>query len=94
VVGFAFKDPVGASRVVAPCGSCRQLIAEAAQLTNRDVRVLCCNGELSLIVASSISKLLPEAFGPQNLGRAQQWPSLREELQARVKELIEMRQKR
>jgi cytidine deaminase len=94
VVGLAFKDPVGASRVVAPCGSCRQLIAEAAQLTNRDVRVLCCNGELSGIVAASISELLPEAFGPQNLGRAQQWPSLREELHARVKQLIEIRQKR
>ena len=78
VVGFALKDPVGASRVLAPCGSCHQLIAEAAQLINSDVRVLCCNGDLSSIVASSISELLPEAFGPQNLGRAQHWPSLRE----------------
>jgi cytidine deaminase len=94
VVGFAFKDPVGASRVVAPCGSCRQLIAEAAQFTNSEVRIICCNGELSSIVASSISELLPEAFGPQNMGRAQQWPSLREELHARVKQLIEIRQKR
>src|ERR1700722_14893850 len=32
VVGFNFADgAAGASRVVAPCGSCRQLIAEAAQ---------------------------------------------------------------
>ena len=94
VVGFAFKDRVGASRVVAPCGSCHQLIAEAAQLINSDVRVLCCNGDLSSIVASSISELLPEAFGPQNLGRPQHWPSLREKLHARVKQLIEIRQKR
>ncbi len=31
VVGFNFTDKAGASRLVAPCGSCRQLIAEAAQ---------------------------------------------------------------
>jgi cytidine deaminase len=94
VVGFNVKDTVGSSLVVTPCGSCRQLIAEAAQLVKRNVRIMCCNGDLSSIVVSSISELLPEAFGPQNLGLAQQWPSLREQLQARVKQLIERRQKR
>jgi cytidine deaminase len=94
VVGFNFKDPAGASRVVAPCGSCRQLIAEAAQLTHRDVRVLCCNGELSRIVEWTISGLLPEPFGPENLGLARQWPKLQQELQARVAQLILLRQKR
>jgi len=94
VVGLAFNDPLGARQGVTPCGSCRQLIAEAAQLANRDIRVLCCNGELSSIAISTISELLPEAFGPHNLGVAQQWPRLRDELQARVKQLIEGRGKR
>jgi cytidine deaminase len=94
VVGLAFKDPIGASRVVMPCGSCRQLITEAAQLAKTDVRVLCCNGELSSITVSTISALLPDAFGPQNLGLTQEWPTLREQMQTRIKQLIELRQKR
>jgi cytidine deaminase len=92
VVGCNFKDPAGASRVVAPCGSCRQVIAEAAQVTNSDVRVLCCNGELSSIVEAPISELLPDAFGPQNLGLTEEWTTLREELEACVKQLIDRRQ--
>jgi cytidine deaminase len=94
IVGLAFKDPAGASRVVAPCGSCRQLIAEAAQLTKSEVRVLCCNGELSSIIVSRIAELLPAAFGPDNLGQTGRWPGLQEELQTRVKQLIALRQKR
>jgi cytidine deaminase len=94
IVGLDFKDPTGASKVVAPCGSCRQLLAEAAQLSKTDVRVLCCNGELSNIAASTISKLLPEAFGPENLGLAGQWPSLRQDLRARIEQLVARRQKR
>jgi cytidine deaminase len=94
IVGLNFKDPAGASLVVAPCGSCRQLIAEAAQLSKSDVRVLCCNGELSSIVVTTISRLLPEAFGPENLGLADQWPTLRQDLGARIQQLIELRQKR
>jgi cytidine deaminase len=94
VVGFSFVDPDGALRVVAPCGSCRQLIAEAAQLANSDVRVVCCNGELSSILVSKISELLPNAFGPENLGMSRQWPSLRERLRARVAELTANRKRR
>jgi cytidine deaminase len=93
VAGFNFTDPAGAARVVAPCGSCRQLIAEAAQLANLDVRVLCCNGELSRIVLSTIAELLPNAFGPENLGVSRQWPALREALRARVAALIALRKK-
>ena len=93
VVGFNFTDPNGASRVVAPCGSCRQLIAEAAQLANNDVRVLCCSGELSNIVVSRISELLPSAFGPENLGAKQEWPALREQLRVRVAELTAVRKR-
>jgi cytidine deaminase len=94
IVGFAFKDPVGASRVVAPCGSCRQLIVEAAQISKTDLRVVCASSDLSSIGVWSISELLPEAFGLQNLGLGDQWPKLRLELQARVGQLIGLRQKR
>lgn len=94
VVGFNFTDTAaGASRVVAPCGSCRQLIAEAAQRGNRNVRVICCNGELSRIVVWTIDELLPNAFGPENLAVGRQWPALQADLRACVQRLIATREK-
>jgi hypothetical protein len=93
-VGLKFKDPLGALEVVTPCGSCRQIIAEAAQLTGSDVRILCCNGELSRIVVSTVTELLPQAFGPAKLRLAHPWPALREELHARVAHMTELRQRR
>jgi cytidine deaminase len=91
VVGFSFTDPAGASRIVMPCGSCRQLIAEIAQLTQTNVRILCCNGELTSVVEATIAQLLPNAFGPDNLGLRQEWPRLQQQLRARVNQLIDLR---
>ena len=93
IVGFNFTRLAGASQVVAPCGSCRQLIAEAAQRANSNVRVICCNGELSSIVISTIAELLPNAFGPDTLGASRQWPTLRQELHAAVERLIATRER-
>ncbi len=93
VVGFNFTDRAGASRLVAPCGSCRQLIAEAAQRASGNLRVICCNGELSSIAIWTIAELLPNAFGPGNLATSRQWPALREELRASVERLIAIRNK-
>jgi cytidine deaminase len=91
VVGFNIRNAGCAPQVVTPCGSCRQIIAEAARLGDSDVRVLCCNGELSSIIVSSITELLPSAFGPSHLGAAGQWQLLHAELQARVERLIACR---
>jgi cytidine deaminase len=91
VVGFDIRNAGGASQVVTPCGSCRQIIAEAARLGDSDVRVLCCNGDLSSIIVSSITELLPSAFEPSHLGAAGQWQILHAELQARVERLIARR---
>jgi hypothetical protein len=91
VVGHKVTDPVDASQVVTPCGGWRQLIAEAAQLAKRDVRVLIMssNGERTRIVESTINELKPEALGPANLGLADP----REELRARTKRLIALHHK-
>jgi cytidine deaminase len=94
IVGFGFTGSAGALQIVTPCGSCRQLIAEAAQLAKSDVRVLCCNGELSEVVEAPISQLLPNAFGPDNLGLLRRWPELQRQLRTRVKQLTELRQRR
>jgi cytidine deaminase len=93
VVGIKFMDPKGAAQIVTPCGSCRQLMAEFAQLGGTDLRVLSCNGDLTAIVVSTVSELLPGAFGPQNLGLSHQWPNLRERLRERVRQLTALRQK-
>lgn len=93
VVGFNFTEGAGASRLVAPCGSCRQLIAEAAQRANGNVRVICCNGELSSVAVWTIAELLPNCFGPENLAVSRRWPALREELRACVGRLIAIRKK-
>jgi len=53
--------------VVTPCGGCRQAILEVAQLSGRDVEILCANGDGSKVDRHSISALIPHGFGPANL---------------------------
>ena len=94
VVGFCIRDAGNSSQIVTPCGSCRQLIIEAAQVTGSDVRILCCNGELSSIVVASNSELLPDTFGVASIGTTSQSQLWREKLQTRVEGLIAQRTKR
>lgn len=53
---------------VSPCGRCRQVINEAAQLSGRDLPVLCGAAEGDAILRRTLSELLPAAFGPTDLG--------------------------
>jgi len=62
-------DGDGGREIVTPCGRCRQLIFEAAQVSGKDVRVLSANADLSKILMLPISALLPHGFGPKNLRR-------------------------
>ena len=50
-----------------PCGGCRQAILEAAQLSGRDVEILCANGDGSAVEPHRIGELIPSGFGPANL---------------------------
>jgi cytidine deaminase len=61
-------DAQHSAAVVTPCGRCRQLIFEASQRARYDIRVLCCNHDLSRIEVTSIAALLPSGFGPASLG--------------------------
>jgi len=67
IVGFGFSPRMQVSEVVAPCGRCRQLISESAQLSSIDIEVFACSGDLKSIEQYAISELLPHAFGPQSL---------------------------
>jgi cytidine deaminase len=53
---------------VSPCGRCRQVLNEAAQLGGRDLLIHCSGGESGAIVTHRLSELLPHAFGPADLG--------------------------
>lgn len=53
--------------VCTPCGGCRQAILEAAQLSGRDVEILCGSGDGSGLERHKIGELIPFGFGPKNL---------------------------
>ncbi|MDP1025870.1 cytidine deaminase [Sphingomonas sp. KR1UV-12] len=53
---------------VSPCGRCRQVINEAAQMGGRDLPVLCAAAEGDAVARHRLSDLLPHAFGPGDLG--------------------------
>lgn len=48
----------------APCGSCRQVLAEFGL----DTQVLIADGEGKLVGQKTVKELLPEAFTPKHLG--------------------------
>jgi cytidine deaminase len=52
---------------VSPCGRCRQVINEAAQMGGRDLPVHCGAAEGDAIRTYVVSELLPDAFGPADL---------------------------
>lgn len=70
VIGGAMDDAGRATghAPVGPCGRCRQVINEAAQMGGRDVTVYCGAAEGDAIDRYALSELLPHAFGPADLG--------------------------
>lgn len=53
---------------VSPCGRCRQVLNEAAQMGGRDLPVHCGAAEGDAVRSYRLSELLPDAFGPADLG--------------------------
>jgi cytidine deaminase len=51
-----------------PCGRCRQVLNEAAQMGDRDIVVYCSSADGSVMRRHLLSELLPHAFGPGDLG--------------------------
>ena len=51
--------------VITPCGRCRQVLNELAQLGGTDPDILCVGA--SEVRRMKLSELLPHAFGPANL---------------------------
>ena len=53
---------------VSPCGRCRQVINEAAQLGGRDIPVFCAGAEGDAIARHMLSELLPQILRPEGSG--------------------------
>jgi cytidine deaminase len=56
---------VGVGEPVTPCGRCRQVLNEVAQLGGSDPLVWCAGSDG--VIEIRLSELLPHAFGPANL---------------------------
>lgn len=67
VGGMTGKDGI---EPVLPCGRCRQILNEAAQLGKRDLAIYCSGLTGGPIEEYRLSGLLPHAFGPASLGMA------------------------
>ncbi|HKT86778.1 MAG TPA: cytidine deaminase [Novosphingobium sp.] len=67
-VAVAGGEPgkAGKGAAITPCGRCRQILNELAQLGGTDPVVWCDGGEG--VLELRLSELLPHAFGPANLG--------------------------
>jgi cytidine deaminase len=53
--------------VVSPCGACRQVMAEYQQKQEKNIRVLLHSSKDDVLIAESISDLLPLMFNPEKL---------------------------
>lgn len=68
VIGGAIgADGMSGSSPVRPCGRCRQLLNEAAQLGQRDLEIFCSSADGHAVERHLLSDLLPHAFGPADL---------------------------
>ena len=73
IIGGALAEDGGISGTAAvyPCGRCRQVINEAAQMGGRDIVIYCGSADGSIVEWHCLSELLPHAFGPADLGMAE-----------------------
>jgi len=56
------------TQVTAPCGSCRQMLYESAQISERNLEIIMATTQKDKVVVATIEELLPLAFGPKDLG--------------------------
>lgn len=56
------------TQLSAPCGACRQMLFEASQLYGQEMEVILATTNREKVAISTISELLPYAFGPRDLG--------------------------
>jgi len=55
-------------QVTAPCGSCRQMLFESSQISEKNLEIIMSTTKRDKIIVATIEELLPLAFGPKDLG--------------------------
>jgi cytidine deaminase len=69
IVGGAIgKSGLEGDAPIYPCGRCRQVLNEAADMGHRDIIVYCASADGAVMRRHLLSELLPYAFGPGDLG--------------------------
>lgn len=69
IVGGMMRGGVAhGTDAIRPCGRCRQILNEAAQMSGRDLTIYCAGAEGDGFETHLLSDLLPHAFGPADLG--------------------------
>ena len=69
IVGGALgPNGITGAAPVRPCGRCRQVLNEAAQMSGRDLEVFCASADGGVVERHLLSDLLPHAFGLADLG--------------------------
>jgi cytidine deaminase len=66
--GLIGDNGIAGDAAIRPCGRCRQVINEAAQIGRRDIAIYCAGAEGEAFETHRLSDLLPHAFGPSDLG--------------------------
>jgi cytidine deaminase len=74
IVGRPEEKPPARDQFTTPCGRCRQLIFEAAQRAEGEIKVISVAQDGTTALVATIQELLPEAFGPADVGAAPQLP--------------------
>jgi cytidine deaminase len=60
-------DAPAEETIAGPCGSCRQVLYEFAEIGGNDPWVVLASSDKSAIVLTTVRGLLPYGFGPRNL---------------------------
>lgn len=60
----ATGDALPADQVITPCGSCRQVLHEMAEVTGTRTRILMTTPGTDRVTIASLEELLPLPFGP------------------------------
>jgi len=56
------------TEVTAPCGSCRQMLFESSQVSERNLELIMATTRKDKIILATMEEILPLAFGPKDLG--------------------------